>query len=134
MNYEDQTAGGPSPEELRRVYEHFAAMPVGDRNCKECGGTGFANYGDTVGRCGCMPPFMVQDPVTGAVRYGSLLIDGRLDGATVNQREAEDRHQEGIRIAEEVRDKAIQRARARMHPRSDGAAPGAAGFGVAEDA
>lgn len=96
------SSNGPTEEDLQRMYGHYSKMPVGDLNCAECGGSGCVQDGYSSGRCGCMPPFMVIDRDTGASRYGSLLLDGRMDGRPISRREAEHRHQEGVRLADET--------------------------------
>jgi len=104
-----ESSDGSIAQELHQAYVHFAAIPIGDQNCEMCGGSGFANYGDSAGRCGCMPPFVVQDRVTGAMRYGNLLIDGRLDGQPVDREEAKHRHQVGADMAAEQYEKMKRR-------------------------
>lgn len=119
-----ESSDGPTSEELHQAYVHFAAIPIGDQNCEMCGGSGFANYGDSAGRCGCMPPFVVQDRVTGAMRYGNLLIDGRMDGQPVDREEAEHRHQVGADMAAEQYEEMKRRYAGRMRPSANQASRG----------
>lgn len=92
-------ASGPEQESSRPVRCDSYGIPLGDPNCPECGGTGFVAIDTCVGRCECMPPFLVQEEGSGRLRHGSLLIDGRMDGAPISPEQAEYRHQEAARIA-----------------------------------
>ena len=49
-----------------------------------------------------MPPLMVIDRETGFPRAGSLLLEGRMDGRPISREEAEHRHQEGVKLADEI--------------------------------
>jgi hypothetical protein len=96
------SSNSPTAEDLQRMYDHYAAMPVGDPECPACGGSGFFQDEDSSGRCGCMPPLMVVDRETGFPRAGSLLLEGRMDGRPISQEEAEYRHQLGVRMADDT--------------------------------
>ena len=86
------------------VPRYWANLPVGAPDCPDCGGSGFWKIEDCVGRCGCMPPFMIRDRITGELRFGSLAVDGRRDGNPVSMQEAEHRHQKGACIARQAID------------------------------
>lgn len=94
--------GTTDPAELRRVYHYFSSMPIAERNCPDCDGHGFVRNDLGVVRCGCMPPFIVTDAATGTIRHGNLILDGRVDGRHISREEAELRHREGVRIADEA--------------------------------
>lgn len=96
------SSNSPTAEDLQQMYDHYAAMPVGDPECPACGGSGLFQDEDWSGRCGCMPPLMVIDRETGFPRAGSLLREGRMDGRPISREEAEYRHQEGVKLADEM--------------------------------